>query len=750
LFGGLAGVEVKKSAPAVESTSKVLGLFLMEDAPGKRFCCAIMTPMLGQKRFCCAPVSDGSACAVRTHRNKQKAEVLEDYLYVRSPRTGSREGATAFVARAIPILKVPSAFVSRYEEPVFTLGEWDDKFHEWSVEGSEEDAKTPAKKLRFGETLEKVFTPKVQRFVTGGAKLSPSDSESSWVLPEGLQLEELAGNVDAFVSEDARSPAMQRCKTVVQKLVANVDELGRYTRAAQERMQGLYEDLYSKMNSLSVSNDEFERAIGERGDFDHETGASSIYEGLHYLKSKVDDQGPEAPGATRLDESRIKQLEDSLATVTKESFSSIGELESRIRDLIKKADKSKAETKKLSDTVTELGSTLDVSLRTLNHDFVAPLRERWASMTQPGPANPLDGFNLGNASGSDSLQTRELKLANDRLQARLDDLENYSYRRKEIPETVADDISNLTRRLTALEGLEEGSITVGTCTFRNVNDCVDFLRKHVGEDNLSNIILADFMSLCHGAYSDEAASVESIMTRDHHAARGGFGNISLVEVYSSMQQPRPKPFSGTKSHPLPGIAKFDDWDHQDGIGGKRRDLTDAIESKVSGLRAVVRAEFSRQPITAMVFNDLLTDSLVHWKVVAEFLSTKYNECLRQGATKEESWLFPCEIVLGLFKELDKVRTEGRTRSDNKRLTLGDAGRLMWGILRSHQLMKEIVHNGLTGHSALATYSITHLFRHRLTPADLQAEKKRSDELEKEVKALKSQLNRIKGPVNKKE
>jgi hypothetical protein len=49
------------------------------------------------------------------------------------------------------------------------------------------------------------------------------------------------------------------------------------------------------------------------------------------------------------------------------------------------------------------------------------------------------------------------------------------------------------------------------------------------------------------------------------------------------------------------------------------------------------------------------------------------------------------------------------RSNTRKLTIHDAARMFWGVLRTHTLLEDFVYHDFQGHPKLATYSIEHLF-----------------------------------------
>ena len=189
-----------------------------------------------------------------------------------------------------------------------------------------------------------------------------------------------------------------------------------------------------------------------------------------------------------------------------------------------------------------------------------------------------------------------------------------------------------------------------------------------------------------------------------------------AQVYSSMQQAVPGPFSGSGDHPLPGCPTFGKYDKQDaGQCGIRNILTRGVDHRISSLNAVMQRELRAHPEALLLFSTLINNASLHWRAFAQMLSEQRNICFQQCGDEKESWLFPSEIGRGVFNESYKVRNVGAERANVKTFSVEDAGRLLWGELRTHQLMEEFLYHKFMGHPKLAAYSIQHLFRNRLLP-----------------------------------
>jgi hypothetical protein len=80
-------------------------------------------------------------------------------------------------------------------------------------------------------------------------------------------------------------------------------------------------------------------------------------------------------------------------------------------------------------------------------------------------------------------------------------------------------------------------VSMGIEYFRNLSNVEDFQRTKVSAE----ILLAYAFDW---VVADGKQSVESLLSRDHHANTGGFRHIGSAQIYSSMQQAVPGPLAG--------------------------------------------------------------------------------------------------------------------------------------------------------------------------------------------------------------
>jgi hypothetical protein len=251
--------------------------------------------------------------------------------------------------------------------------------------------------------------------------------------------------------------------------------------------------------------------------------------------------------------------------------------------------------------------------------------------------------------------------------------------------------------------------------------------------------LSNWVSLVHVTeVANGKQSIKSLLSRDHHANKGGLGHIGSAQIYSSMQQAVPGPLAGATGlenltdFPLAGIKKFEVFDPLDGKTGKRNRITLSVDRKSAAMLKMLGRECRAHPGAISVFTSMLFNATTQWKHFAQSLSNRRTISFQQCGDVEEAWLYPCEIGRGVLDECHKVWLIGAERTSTKDHSLQDAARMMWGTLKTHQLMDERIAFDFQGHPA---YSLGHLFRHRISPNEMKALQTKVAEVTKNQDAM---------------
>ncbi len=120
--------------------------------------------------------------------------------------------------------------------------------------------------------------------------------------------------------------------------------------------------------------------------------------------------------------------------------------------------------------------------------------------------------------------------------------------------------------------------------------------------------------------------------------------------------------------------------------------------------------------------------------------------MKQDGNAEEAWLYSIEVGRGVWEECFEVRSVGSERSTVGDHSLQDAGRMMWGALRCHQLMEEFIAASFQGHQRLAGYSLRYLFRNRVTHKEIEAFQSRLADQKTEVNGIQILQQKLRAKI----
>eukprot|EP00980_Cylindrotheca_fusiformis_P030892 scaffold25597_cov206-Cylindrotheca_fusiformis.AAC.2 len=592
---------------------------------------------------------------------------------------------------------------------------------------------------------------------------SSGGSSDSWSLSKPMefnvpgkfgQLEAGIRNIAASLS--TRTPSKTE-KEVLDKNLANlvetIDQVRDGLQESHLQVVDEFESVLSKLNLLSIAQYGLDSKIGFRHDFGKEEGLDTVFDGLRYLEALLSR--------------KEKDVEDVRVRMESLEKDKIG-----FQTLLDNSRDELAEIRalKVKERMDDIESSLTKSMESLRNTFIGPftrLRSQWKGIgTTEGAVlvrlaaleTSLKAASLGSggsfstrtapaasAAATGGISQADLNVIVKRMEAlEVKNLEQIEALKNENANLKASLIQGLAR-VTSLEDSDGPGIYVGGTLWTGSTQCEHFLQHEMNWEDGSPFMAQDFVSMLHSLNADDSAQdSNSVLSRDHHASKGGFTNMGAVRVYSSMQQAHPAPFAGTGSSPLPGLKSYTDWDRQDNRNGKRNKLETQMISLARASMSLINSLITSATAKAL-FVHLINSSLEHWRQLAMFLSACYTESKALGSDAKEAWTFACEVVRGVFMELHAVRNVGAELSNIKSLTVQDAGRMLWGILQSHSLMDEIISLRFKGHPKLASYSIDHLFSNRLTPVALEAVNEKIIKLEANQKTMSSQIGKMTPP-----
>jgi hypothetical protein len=597
------------------------------------------------------------------------------------------------------------------------------------------------------------------------AQREGSPSDESW---EGLSNHMSLPGTPTFVGIDLtliNSPSSAAGKDInsrraLQALQENFATLREHLSATSDRLSSNFEDVTTRLNRLAISGSSMDRRIGEANEFGADGAVTSAFDGLRFMHEQLDSSMEpflKVPYAGLV--AKFGKLETDFSVFT--STFSHDALESLKHDVMEKV------TTNQDKTVKNFEALKDKFIRPMSQFYAVAMKrggtifDRLETLEDSAKGNSEDGNLFGAVSFMGGL-TQIGEFGSPRhvteFEKRMGDLEQANLALRTELETLKENqtsplggqldgtsqdprVDGLLTRLGLLEVQDGESIEIGTYKFTNVVDCEVFLLAKVPGPVLSAFCY-DMVSLVHRVPKNgEALSPEAILSRDYTAHKGGFTHVGSAYIYSSMQQALPGPLGGTATHPLPGVKLFKEWDGEDGVSGKRAEITKSMDNTVRALLAMLVREFRGHPEALSVFQMMILQGQIHWQAYANFLAYTRNSCFRQCEDEKEAWLYPSEVGKGVLEEALKVRTVGGERSTTDKHTIQDAARMMWGALRCYKLMETFVLCDFEGHPQLAGYSIGHLFRNRVTMKHL-------DGLKTKITAIKTDLSATQGLAQK--
>jgi polyhydroxyalkanoate synthesis regulator protein len=387
-------------------------------------------------------------------------------------------------------------------------------------------------------------------------------------------------------------------KRALQALQANFSTLREHLSTQSALLTNNFEDVTNRLNVLSVESSSLGRRIGIPDGFGSEDAVTITFDGLRFLHVQ------------------IKTVTEPFSRV---SFTSVvdklGKVESDLALLNTVRDQDELENIKhqvmyqVAENKKQTGNTFEM----LKTRFIGPMAKFYGeAMSVKGTIferlgaveaavkETSDDGNLfraisymggltsngefGSPRQTQALEKRmaEIEHKNLELTTELETLKEHraSAVANKIDLAPQDaKVDGLLARLNLLEVQDGDAIRVGTYTFTNVVDCEAFLSAKVSSNVLSAYCY-DMVLLVHRVSKNgDAVSTEQILQRDYTAHKGGFTHVGSAYIYSSIQQALPAPLAGSAVHPLPGVKVFKEWDGEDGVTGKRADVTAPLPTR---------------------------------------------------------------------------------------------------------------------------------------------------------------------------
>jgi hypothetical protein len=294
---------------------------------------------------------------------------------------------------------------------------------------------------------------------------------------------------------------------------------------------------------------------------------------------------------------------------------------------------------------------------------------------------------------------------------------------------------------------------------------------------------ADFLVSCYDFISmlevvgDTNCTGEEKMEAQSMAAKAGHTTLRHARIVNSFSTVVPSVFQtkGKGGNPFSAIPSYEVWDAQDGRGGIKNKLEKEIERWATQMEGEIDTRYNDQarPKANALAKLFVTDSTNFWAKLIQWMGTFYTRLIQKamnaspGTTlaevreydlnlkeaKEESWTFLLEILSDICNNMGDKRAVGA--SAEQMIASLDAHGLevqtsmaLYGTLKAHAFMKELVAKGFTRHPCLAPTFNTFLFSHRASFADIARIERKMGGKVSELAGLQSSLNQMETKVTK--
>jgi len=301
--------------------------------------------------------------------------------------------------------------------------------------------------------------------------------------------------------------------------------------------------------------------------------------------------------------------------------------------------------------------------------------------------------------------------------------------------------------LKKLRGRVEGeSLQIGSQTFRSKVEMKSWVALRIPDGDvcflLDVVSLLELMGIEKGSFAANLEVANQVgKTRYRSPTEAAVMESFSVEVPAVLVDGSRAATGGKgtfESKALKLLRSFAEWSLQDEANGvfyRIQDFIDRFEER-QGLALEVRFGGDEGSPALALMRGLATASVDFVRRLCNWVNTFYLEASQTSTTADEAWKLTTDILLGVFRELKKVRQLGSSVStawlDDR---VGGCSQLLWATLRAHKLMKEFTSYNFSGHPRLAPYVLRHLTRNAATKGMV---KEISDKLGKEVAEAKAQ------------
>jgi len=322
-------------------------------------------------------------------------------------------------------------------------------------------------------------------------------------------------------------------------------------------------------------------------------------------------------------------------------------------------------------------------------------------------------------------------------------------------ESVVGRVDKQEADLRLLRGRFEGEVLqMGTQSFRSKEELNAWVAHRIPDGDVC--FLVDVVSLLE-LMGLEKGSLEGNLEVANKVGKTHYRNPTEAAVMESfsievpvvlVEQGSRSVKSSFDAKALKLMKSYADWTLQDEANGvfyRIQEFIDEFEERQSSALQV-RFGMDETSPALLLMTALSTASVDFVRRLCNWVNTFYLETLQTSSSSEEAWRLTTNILLGVFRELKKVRQLGGSLGAawvNDRV--GGCGQLLWATLRAHKLMKEFTSYNFSGHPRLAPYVLKHLTKNAATKSGLRAV---VEKLTKEVGEAKVQAKSAQATADK--
>jgi hypothetical protein len=285
------------------------------------------------------------------------------------------------------------------------------------------------------------------------------------------------------------------------------------------------------------------------------------------------------------------------------------------------------------------------------------------------------------------------------------------------------ELASLRATVSSLERKVE--ITFGGISFRNLQDCKDFLIQHCPHQGQVPVYqcFTTLNSLLQSLGSEVVTEQDSNAEEVTQHKTGKTTAQSRVLASFKSRTPSWLVKNGKEANddpsnvdPMTAMSSFETWDKQDGISGLVPQALQALKSTYPTLESLIKSTCDGHPMASMIFLEMLSTSflfLERWfaKTSQFYLRTLLNTHQGPVFTKEQKqsvWDLTKILSRVLFNELSVASACARASSTDEPFSLNAL--VLWATIQHHAVMKTFKDHDFEGHPEVQPKVLDYLGR----------------------------------------